>query len=306
MPSTAQLRSLWAPACSSTKVLTLWTGVRISVDPRALEAFRALDMAMQAAGYQPRAGQTGAYNCRKITGGSGYSLHAYGIALDVNWNANPYRADGRLVTDMPASMVRNIEAIRTKAGVKVFEWGGRWSSVKDAMHYELDLSPAQLAVGIDWSTVPSVKLDPDRPGTWPVLEDGDTGPTVEELQRRLNAAGASLEVDGDYGTLTLAAVEAFQRSRKLTVDGIVGEQTWTALLTAAPADPPASPVKLPEEAPVPDGPYPDVPADHTFAAEVARARELGIMHGKADGTFGLGEPVTREVLAAVAVRILDR
>lgn len=300
MPTTAQLRSMWAPACSSTRVLTLWTGVRVSVDPRAVEAFRALDQAMQAHGYQPRAGQTGAYNCRRITGGSGYSLHAYGIALDVNWNANPYRADGRLVTDLPPKLVEAIEGIRTDGGVGVFTWGGRWSSVKDPMHFELDLSPAQLDAGIRWSTVPAVDLDPDRPSTWPVLEEGDRGPTVAKLQVRLNGVGADLDDDGVFGPLTVAAVRAFQRTRKLTVDGIVGEQTWTALLTGSPSSPPVSPIKEP---PVPDGPFPDVPADHTHADAIEAAADAGLINGYPDGTYRPDEPVTRGQLASVVVRL---
>ena len=32
--------------------------------------------------------------CRAITGGTSYSQHAYGLALDVNTFQNPYAADG--------------------------------------------------------------------------------------------------------------------------------------------------------------------------------------------------------------------
>ena len=43
--------------------------------------------------------------------------------------------------------------------------------------------------------------------------------------------GASLTVDGDFGPLTKGAVEQFQGSHGLLVDGIVGNQTWPALIT---------------------------------------------------------------------------
>ena len=34
--------------------------------------------------------------------------------------------------------------------------------------------------------------------------------------------------DGDFGDECLNAVKAFQRDKKLTVDGIVGAKTWAA------------------------------------------------------------------------------
>ncbi len=69
----------------------------------------------------------------------------------------------------------------------------------------------------------------EMPDSEPTLVQGDTGPAVVTLQTRLNVWGANLAVDGDFGPLTLAAVQAFQAEQKLTVDGIVGPQTWAAL-----------------------------------------------------------------------------
>jgi peptidoglycan hydrolase-like protein with peptidoglycan-binding domain len=39
-----------------------------------------------------------------------------------------------------------------------------------------------------------------------------------------------LDVDGIFGPKTEAAVRGFQQNDNLSVDGIVGRQTWTALL----------------------------------------------------------------------------
>ena len=269
MRTTSALRKLWAPACERRlRVLTLHSGARLSVAADAAEAFRALDSIMQDFGYAPRTADTGAFNCRQITGGSSFSLHAYGIAADINWNSNPYRPDGVLVTDMPPAMVAAIKGIRTKGGDIVFRWGGDYRRVKDAMHYEIVASRTELAGGIDWSTVRREPPDPKRPATWPVLEPGDEGPTVEELQRRLLASGASdqvevhggtgaegeaerrFEVDGVLGELTEAVLRNYQTSRGLDVDGVCGLQTWTALLTGQPpVEPGDSPVKGSSRAP---------------------------------------------------------
>jgi peptidoglycan hydrolase-like protein with peptidoglycan-binding domain len=71
---------------------------------------------------------------------------------------------------------------------------------------------------------------PDLP---PTLKYGNKGETVKKLQQALNTKGASpaVEVDGVFGSLTLAAVQKFQQAHALAADGVVGPKTWTALLS---------------------------------------------------------------------------
>lgn len=66
--------------------------------------------------------------------------------------------------------------------------------------------------------------------SYPTLEEGSEGAYVEILQTRLNLYGASLDVDSDFGSLTLEAVITFQKNHILVSDGIVGPLTWTELL----------------------------------------------------------------------------
>lgn len=58
---------------------------------------------------------------------------------------------------------------------------------------------------------------------------GERGQRVKDLQARLNAMGAHLAVDGQFGPATLAAVRALQKKYGLKVDGLVGPKTTAAL-----------------------------------------------------------------------------
>ena len=68
----------------------------------------------------------------------------------------------------------------------------------------------------------------------PPLRWGSTGAAVSGVQTRLNALGARLGVDGDYGQVTKAAVERFQAVNHLAVDGVVGPGTAARLNAASP------------------------------------------------------------------------
>jgi len=60
----------------------------------------------------------------------------------------------------------------------------------------------------------------------PTIRQGDQGDAVQMLQALLGG----LDVDGQFGPLTAAAVRQYQGENGLTVDAIVGPATWGALL----------------------------------------------------------------------------
>jgi len=76
-----------------------------------------------------------------------------------------------------------------------------------------------------------------------MLKLGSSGPDVVELQKSLQSAGFSPGAfDGQFGPGTEAAVLAFQHSKGLAADGIVGPNTATALgLAGIPTIPSAIP-----------------------------------------------------------------
>ncbi|MDQ6711494.1 MAG: peptidoglycan-binding protein [Candidatus Dormibacteraeota bacterium] len=65
----------------------------------------------------------------------------------------------------------------------------------------------------------------------PLLRLGSQGAAVNELQTRLNLAGAQpvLKVDGIFGPRTQRAVRKYQALSALSTDGIVGGKTWLGL-----------------------------------------------------------------------------
>jgi N-acetylmuramoyl-L-alanine amidase len=67
------------------------------------------------------------------------------------------------------------------------------------------------------------------------VRTGDSGPEVRDIQQRLVDLGFSVEPDeaaSGFGVSTEAAVRAFQESRSLRVDGLVGPDTWGQLVEA--------------------------------------------------------------------------
>ncbi len=95
-------------------------------------------------------------------------------------------------------------------------------------------------------TPPPIDIIPPVPDelSRPTIKKGSYGWNVREVQTCLQ-----LDVDGDFGSKTDAAVKDFQRGKSLTADGIVGPQTWGALdaeFDLPPYPPPMPPAFLPE------------------------------------------------------------
>ena len=70
---------------------------------------------------------------------------------------------------------------------------------------------------------------------YPTLKQGSKGSFVVALQYLLNQYGYNLSTDGIFGSGTAKAVQQFQTNNNLTLDGIVGRNTWQALLNINPA-----------------------------------------------------------------------
>jgi peptidoglycan hydrolase-like protein with peptidoglycan-binding domain len=267
--TTSQLREAWKEfECNPDRMRVINFGPdRIRVAPQAADAFQSLSLVLLAHGYQIRVDDTDSYNCRAIKGGTAKSLHSYGIAVDVNWDTNSFKVtpDGREIrfsnkptqaergadvklgiadTDMTPEMIQDVLAIKTRNGQRVFEWGGNWKDRKDAMHFELDVTPAELEAGIDRSSIktpagaPAVAVAEERPVSAPAevaqaLTTGARGERVRQLQIDLQGRGFPPgDIDGIYGPLTRAAVAAFQTAHGAAATGTADEATLQALARA--------------------------------------------------------------------------
>jgi hypothetical protein len=62
------------------------------------------------------------------------------------------------------------------------------------------------------------------------IGQGAQGDMVVWAQEHLISAGYPIAVSGDFGYHTLLDVEAFQTTHGLTADGVIGPETWAALL----------------------------------------------------------------------------
>jgi len=71
--------------------------------------------------------------------------------------------------------------------------------------------------------------------TWEKLaitvRKGSSGEAVKACQSQLKSKGYAVTVDGVFGTGTESAVKKFQKDKGLLVDGIVGLDTWSKLVT---------------------------------------------------------------------------
>ena len=92
-----------------------------------------------------KANNTSAFNCRAVTGGTGWSEHAYGRAIDVNPFVNPYVKGSTVLPPEAApytdrsrddpGMIHSEDAVVRAFAARRWRWGGYWSSLKDYQHF---------------------------------------------------------------------------------------------------------------------------------------------------------------------------
>jgi peptidoglycan hydrolase-like protein with peptidoglycan-binding domain len=206
----------------------------------------------------------GIYNCRTVRGGTTTSPHGEGRALDVGF---PLDSDGTGSKYGYALVNALLAADPVRLGIQAIIYDRKiWSAKSpagraytgthphyDHVHFEITRS---AAASITLATVravlggaaPTPEPTPEsryesykrgaKPGSRTVRR-WSAGDDVAELQRVLNAwypRLSRLAVDGYFGAKTADRVRYMQQKANLTVDGVVGKNTWARLLGGGAAE----------------------------------------------------------------------
>lgn len=184
----------------------------------------------------------GIYSKRPVRGGTAWSSHAFGAAVDLGFGE---RHGGPGIAVLEADILPWLIANSAELGIqrihhyqrtRYWEAGRGWverspGQGHDWIHVETtrqawaDASPVRERLveapqkPASASPAPTAPRYPGRP-----LKRSSTGVAVTFIQTRLGVTA-----DGKFGAQTDAAVRAFQTDRKLVVDGVVGPATWAAL-----------------------------------------------------------------------------
>jgi poly-gamma-glutamate synthesis protein (capsule biosynthesis protein) len=107
---------------------------------RVVDAYRASDDRSMAAN------NTSGFNCRRVSGTSRWSEHAFGRAVDLNPLRNPYVTGGGRVSPpagrpyanrarRAAGMIHGGDAVVRAFAAAGWRWGGYWSGSRDYQHF---------------------------------------------------------------------------------------------------------------------------------------------------------------------------
>ena len=179
------------------KVITSPSGARFTVAADYADKFTGLIGDLEAQGYGINAKASGGYNPRNIRGTNKPSNHAFGRAVDINWDRNALGTKG----DIPAEVARSLAA---KHGMT---WGGDWSR-PDPMHFEVaKAGPVPMGqrsltayAGVSKTQPPTTGTPQPMPN---MLDVGGQAPVMDpaEVARRQQMAKMLMQNGQDTGNM---------------------------------------------------------------------------------------------------------
>lgn len=123
-------------------------------------------------------------------------------------------------------------------------WGADWTGVPhlaghNAMTQFVSFKTYDVSVAVEslpfWDTKPGAVTgwQEKMMKSLPTLANGAKGTDVKTVQALCCARGHITALDGNFGPQTELAVRAVQTAAGIRVDGIVGPQTWPALMSVS-------------------------------------------------------------------------
>ena len=123
---------------------------------------------------------------------------------------------GQVYGRPPAHQVMRFRELARVYGAGGVSWWD-WQEASSSMWTALSRPAGTLPGYVPYETLADVN-------------PSSSGDLVVWVQEHLVSAGYPIQVSGDYGYHTLLDVEAFQTAHGLSADGIIGPETWAALL----------------------------------------------------------------------------
>lgn len=181
-------------------------------------------------------------NCAKLTA---YLLKKYGLTInDVYTHQHWYSRKKCPLYILPHwndflnKVKKYLGTTSTPSTQKLYRIRKSWDDVKSQIGAYSNLESAKLVCKegyfvFDESGNVVYPVDNKVDNTLPTIRKGDKGSRVKAVQALLIGYGYNLSpygADGSFGSLTETRVKEYQSKNGLTVDGVVGVNTWNKLL----------------------------------------------------------------------------
>ncbi|NMD37845.1 MAG: SH3 domain-containing protein [Christensenellaceae bacterium] len=124
--------------------------------------------------------------------------------------------------------INGVNDTATSSAIKAFQRNNGLKVTGNANADAQTLINSILAIPADATPTPKPTATPKMPTK--KLSKGDIGKSVQYLQEMLTGMGYFTgKIDGKYGSSTVDAVKAFQKSNGLKADGVAGDETITIM-----------------------------------------------------------------------------
>lgn len=138
-----------------------------------------------------------------------------------------------IVASVTGNTIRVIEGNKSESvSYRAMAIGGKFIRGYCLPNYASKADTSKVQPNTNKAPAPSKGGEKTVSITLPILQKGSKNASVTALQQLLTAKGYNTKgIDGSFGANTDAALRKFQKAKKLTQDGICGQNSWTALLT---------------------------------------------------------------------------